>query len=100
MRRVLLAIGLAVGSSVSAWAAPPATGGGGSALALRQPLVLTPVFARRPAHRAIRKTPHAQAMLIPTAWNAVPALIPTRWEVVVIPASAGSGALGGLRVQE
>ncbi|HOW18138.1 MAG TPA: hypothetical protein PLC79_03800 [Phycisphaerae bacterium] len=100
MRRALLAVGLAVGSSACAWAAPTMTGGGGSARALRQPVVLTRVFPGKPSHRAIRKIPHVQAMPIPTTWNAVPALIPTRWQVVVIPASAGSGRFRGLRAQE
>ena len=100
MRRVVLAAGLAVASSVSAWAAPPTSGGGGIARAIRQPVVLTRVFVRKPADRAIRTTPQAPAMPIPTTWDAVPVLIPTRWQAVAIPASGGSGALGRLRAVE
>jgi len=97
MRRLLLAAGLAVGSSVSVWAAPPASASGGFARAIRQPVVLRRVFVPKPADPAIRKAPHTQAMPIPTTWDAVPVLIPTRWQVVVGPASERSGGLDRLR---
>ena len=90
MRTVLSVICVVLGLAASVSAEPAVrirTGVGLSAatrpVAVPTIRVIPRVFAVRPAG------PPPTAMLIPTKWDAMPALIPTTWRVAVVPVLVG-----------